>query len=463
MEQLKADYLVIGSGAMGMAFVDTMLNETDATFVIVDRHDRPGGHWNDAYPFVRLHQPSAFYGVNSRKLGHDTIDQFGWNRGLAELASAPEVLTYFEQVMNHQFIPSGRVAYHPMCEYLGDGRFRSRVSEYEATVTSEKVVDSTYMQVQVPSTRPPAYKVEDGVQCIALNDLPRVAGNASGYVVVGAGKTGMDACLWLLDHHVDPDQIRWIMPRDSWLLDRARIQPGNLAGGGGADGTSIAATRDPETLDEMLELAEQTGGLFRLDPDVKPTMYRCATVTSLELEQLRRIKNVVRMGRVSRITPTEVHLDGGVIPTSAHHLHIDCTADGLATRPVTPVFDGRKITLQAVRTCQQVFSAAFLGHIEATYSDDPKKNSLAHPVPHPDTELDWLRVTIQTARNHMAWAAEPELGTWLGHARLDGFSVPPDPDAPKPSEQALAKMTGAFHQWLERQQRILADAESARG
>ena len=29
----------------------------------------PGGHWNDAYSFVNLHQPSAFYGVNSLPLG----------------------------------------------------------------------------------------------------------------------------------------------------------------------------------------------------------------------------------------------------------------------------------------------------------------------------------------------------------------------------------------------------------
>ena len=87
MPELKADYLVIGAGAMGMAFTDVLMTESDKTVILVDRHDRPGGHWNDAYPFVRLHQPSAFYGVNSRKLGNDTIDQAGWNAGLFELAS----------------------------------------------------------------------------------------------------------------------------------------------------------------------------------------------------------------------------------------------------------------------------------------------------------------------------------------------------------------------------------------
>ena len=72
-QELSADYLVIGSGAMGMAFTDVLMTESEATVVMVDQHHRPGGHWNDAYPFVRLHQPSAFYGVNSRKLGNDTI------------------------------------------------------------------------------------------------------------------------------------------------------------------------------------------------------------------------------------------------------------------------------------------------------------------------------------------------------------------------------------------------------
>lgn len=89
---LEADYLVIGSGAVGMAFSDVILNEIDANIVFVDLHDRPGGHWNDAYPFVRLHQPSALYGVNSRVLGHGTKDATGLNAGLDELATGAEVL-----------------------------------------------------------------------------------------------------------------------------------------------------------------------------------------------------------------------------------------------------------------------------------------------------------------------------------------------------------------------------------
>lgn len=85
---LETDYLVIGSGAMGMAFADTLLTETDATLMLVDRHHRPGGHWNNAYSFVRLHQPSMNYGVNSRPLGQGNKDRVGLNQGLFELAAA---------------------------------------------------------------------------------------------------------------------------------------------------------------------------------------------------------------------------------------------------------------------------------------------------------------------------------------------------------------------------------------
>jgi len=121
--ELEADYVVVGSGAMGMAFTDVLLNETDATVILIDRHHRPGGHWNDAYPFVRLHQPSAFYGVNSRVLGSGAKDAVGWNAGLYKLASGAEVCAYFDQVLQQQFLPSGRAPYVLRCVFLGKGGF----------------------------------------------------------------------------------------------------------------------------------------------------------------------------------------------------------------------------------------------------------------------------------------------------------------------------------------------------
>src|SRR5690349_3283781 len=198
---IEADYLVVGAGAMGLAFTDTLVSESDATVVVVDRNDQPGGHWTTAYPFVRLHQPSAYYGVNSRNLGSDTIDQEGFNAGYYELASGAEVCAYFDAVMRQHLLPTGRLTYLPMSEYLGDGRVRTLGGE-DIEVIAGRVV-TTHVEIVVPSMRGPSYAVGDGVECVPPNALSRLREPRERYVIVGAGKTAMDSCVWLLRHGVD--------------------------------------------------------------------------------------------------------------------------------------------------------------------------------------------------------------------------------------------------------------------
>jgi len=407
---------------MGLAFADVIVSETNATVALIDKHDRPGGHWNDAYPFVRLHQPSAFYGVSSRRLGNNAKDKSGWNKGLFELASGTEVCTYFDQVMQRKLLPTGRVQYFPMSEYLGDNRFQSLVTGATTSVdVKKKTVDATYMNVQVPSVRGPLYAVNQATQCVPLNDLPNTPAPGDGYVVIGAGKTGIDACLWLLRHGVAPGRIRWVMPRDSWYLNRRNIQPGTefLDDTLGGRVRSLEAVAKAHSVTELFDLLHESGALLRLSPDHRPSMYRCATVTEAELEVLRTIDNVVRKGRVKAINEHEIVLEEGTIPTNRNTLHVDCSADGLAQRPAVPVFKDKHITLQAVTTCQQVFSAALIGHIEQAYDSDDQKNSLCMPVPHPNSDLDWLRTTLVTTLNGMAWSQQPELQEWLAGNRLN--------------------------------------------
>jgi len=156
---LTTDYLIIGSGAAGMSFADQLLTETNANIVIVDRHHLPGGHWNDAYSFVRLHAPSAFYGVGSRQLGSNRIDVSGLNGGYYELASGAEIVSYFDKLMQERFLPSGRVQYFPMCEHLGDGRFVSRLSgTIQHVAFSKRLVNATFLDTQVPATHTPPFK-----------------------------------------------------------------------------------------------------------------------------------------------------------------------------------------------------------------------------------------------------------------------------------------------------------------
>ena len=421
MRSLEADYLVVGAGAMGMAFTDTLVAETDAQVVLVDRGHAPGGHWTWAYPFVRLHQPSAYYGVNSRALGSDSIDRVGWNEGLYELATVGEVCAYFDQVMHQDLLPSGRVSYFPMAEYLGENRFRTLAGGDYTVDVRKRVVDATYLQTVVPSMRPPPYYVDDGVDCVAPNHLPTSAAGHDRFVIVGAGKTGIDACLWLLRNGIQPERLTWIMPRDAWLMDRANIQPGpqflqRFQAAFTARLTAIESATDTEDLFERLEAC---GNLLRLDPATRPSMYRCATVSRTELQQLQRIPDIVRMGHVDRIEPGKLVLADGAIPANGSTLYVDCSADGLERRPPATVFDGGRITLQSLRGCQQVFSAALVAHVEATYHDDAMRNDLCEPVPHPNTDTDWLTTTMAEHRNQIRWLDDSDLMQWLCAARLD--------------------------------------------
>ena len=109
MRELETDYLVVGAGASGMAFVDALVShDPEADVLLVDRRHRPGGHWLDAYPFVRLHQPSATYGVDSMPLGLDRIDATGPNAGWYERATGDEICSYFERVLADVLVPTGR-------------------------------------------------------------------------------------------------------------------------------------------------------------------------------------------------------------------------------------------------------------------------------------------------------------------------------------------------------------------
>ncbi|EXF83072.1 hypothetical protein CFIO01_06244 [Colletotrichum fioriniae PJ7] len=473
-ESIEADYLVIGAGGMGMAFVDTLLSDTKATVALVDRYSRPGGHWTTAYSFVRLHQPSAFYGVNSKKLGSGFIDQVGWNKGLNELATSDEVLAYYDQVLNQHFLPSGRVRYFPNCNYEGGGKFVSMISgkSFQLAGNSPRIVDSTYVCVKVPSMGPPSYQVASDVSFVTPNSLSKISQPFANFTIVGAGKTGIDTCLWLLSRGVDASNLTWIVPRDSWLFDRSESQPGAefAARTLSCFPTQMEAIMAATSVSDLLKRLEEKGHLMRIRDDVWPTMFRCASVSVAELEQLKKITNIVRQGRVVSIGLDEVKFDNGSsYQPQPNTLFVDCTADGLEKRKAIPVFNGDLITLQAVRGCQQVFSAAFIAHVETAYSDEETKNKLCRPIPHPDQDFDWLLITYLNLQNSLRWLAQPRTAKWLSQARLDwigalmAFPRTDDDDDSDPSkkQQGLGwDMAPQIHAACEKLEVLLAQLPS---
>lgn len=421
----STDYLIIGSGAVGMAFADVLLSETDAQIIIVDKYHKPGGHWNLAYPFVTLHQPSAFYGVSSKELSKGVKDQVGLNQGLSDLASGAEVCAYFDEVMRHQFLPTGRVQYFPMCEYQGKGKFVSLLTGVERQVeVRKKIVDATYLKTAVPATHTPNFSIDPTVNFMAINELPKITTPPAGFVVIGGGKTGIDACLWLLEHEVNPDHITWIISRDAWLLDRKNTQPTEefFENSIGAQADQFEALAKATSIDDLFQRLENKGVLLRLDENVRPTMFHGATISQMELKALRSIKNIVRKGRVQQLKATEIVLAEGTIPTSTEHVHVDCSASAISNLEIKPIFADQLITPQTVRSYQPVFSAAFIAHIEASYDSDEEKNGLCQVVPLPNHDTDWIKMLSVFMMNQYTWSQDKALSKWLLNNRLDGFS-----------------------------------------
>ena len=418
---LETDYLVVGSGAAGMAFTDSLITETDARIVMVDRRSAPGGHWNDAYPFVRLHQPSLYYGVNSTPLGSDAIELRGPEAGHYERTRGSEIRAYYARVMDKRLIASGRVRFFPNCEYLGKHRFVSRLSGSAFDVNvRRKLVDANYLAPSIPALTPAPFGVGEGVSAIPVNRLVDVVDKPDRYVIVGAGKTALDACVWLLRNGVDPGDIQWVKPREAWLQNRSYTQPGELVGSL-LEGISLQmeAATHATSMDDLIDRMEAAEQMRRVDRSVRPTMYKGATIGDWEIELLRRIEDVVRLGHVRGIERDRIVLERGSVATSPRHLHVHCAAQGVRYPPALPIFAADRITLQPVRSGLIPFNAALVGFVEAHRDDDAEKNRLCPTNPFANTPLDWARGTLIQMGADRAWSKEPDLQAWLERSRLN--------------------------------------------
>lgn len=423
------DYLIIGAGALGLTFADTIIRESDATVALVDRNARPGGHWNYAYDFVRLHQPSEFYGVESVRLGNATRDQHGWNAGYFELATGKEVLDYFETVMADHLLPSGRVQYFPESDHCGDGRVRHlETGETTQFHVRKKTVDATYFGTTIPAQHAPSFNVADGVTLIPPNDVSGLWASDrdqfQSVCIIGAGKTGMDVGVRLIELGVPGDAIAWVMPRDSWLMNRATLQPGPDF----FESTMLAQAQQMQALAEatsardLFHRLERDGVMLRLDPAIEPEMYHCAIISEGEVALLNQIGRIIRQGRVQSISHNGLNLEQATAAMPENTLYIDCSASAVTRHPQIPVYQDQKITLQIARTCQPAFSAAMIGLIETLALNDAEKNELCRPLPLPDTPHDYFAVALSNMMNQYIWSRTPQTRDWMMRSRLDGFS-----------------------------------------
>src|SRR5262252_9672360 len=120
---------------------------------------------------------------------------------------------------------------------------------------------------------------------IPPNDLVDLELPISRVTLIGAGKTAMDTCTWLLEAGVDPERIRWIRPRDGWFFERSYTQPLDLvARYMQMQAHWIEAAAEAEGGADFAHRLEERGVFIRIDPTVEPDLFRGATISVGEIE-----------------------------------------------------------------------------------------------------------------------------------------------------------------------------------
>lgn len=436
---LETDYLVIGAGAMGMAFTDSLIDHADVHVTLVDRRDGPGGHWRDAYPFVQLHQASLFYGVASTVLGNGELQTEGPEAGLQERAQRQQIVDYYDDVLQNRLVGSGRVT------FLGGHDYDEATSNI---TVRRRVVDATYLSPTIPATTPPPFGVDDAVRCIPINELPHAA-DAPNFVIVGSGKTATDGIIWLLGEGVPADRIMWVRPRDPWMLNRAVVQPNaKVAISLAADTMTAAAEGD--SLDDVFVRLEADGVMLRLDTNVVPTMAKTPTLGTWELDLLRTIENVVRLGHITGISSSEIVLVDGSVPLPTGAVVVHCAASGLAYPERVPIWQPDRIRLQTVRAGFPCFNAALIGLVEATRDDDTERNRLCPPNVLPNSLPNWAEMQARGMRATRAFGAEPDIAAWMNGCALNPSRVQPEERELPEVQAASARLGAVAERGLER-------------
>ena len=262
----------------------------------------------------------------------------------------------------------------------------------ETKVMVKKKVVTTAMTSEVPSTHPPNYKVDEGVHLIPINGLARLQGPWKRYTVIGAGKTGLDALLHLIDQGVAPENLRWLVSNDCWFMNRT-------AGMKMWGAEAVKAVLDAKNVEELYLGYEKEEIFFRVDPEQEATKMRAATISPEELEKIRTVKDIVRKGRVERITKSKIiFLNSEEIETDENSLYVDCSAGGTSCTPLQPIFQPGRIILQMV--CQPpAQSACIIAALELASSHDDWKNQVVKPWSSPQDLEDWFRFFAISMRN----------------------------------------------------------------
>jgi hypothetical protein len=172
--------------------------------------------------------------------------------------------------------------------------------------------------------------------------------------------------------------------------------------------------------------------MLRIDRTVTPTMAKTPTLARWELDRLRAIEDVVRLGHLRRVEATRLVLTEGEHAVAKDAVVVHCAAPGLQYRQLVPIWGQEEITLQPIRAGFPCFSAALAGYVEATIDDDTDKNILCPPTPYSDTPTDWARMQVLGYQASASFMSHPDIRSWAGTVPLNPGRVPPPGQADSP-------------------------------
>ena len=195
----RYDLCIVGAGYAGLnaAFVASQYLPVSARVLVLDKHQQAGGMWNDAYSYVRLHQPYRLF----------TAGNIPWTLGRERsyLASRDEVAAHLRHcfdVISKRFAVDARWGWEHL-DHHEDGNsvvVTARGPDGEArTFRAGRFIGAKGFDVE--PNRPLALASRD-VHSIAPNELENSGLLSTDHTepvwVIGSGKTSMDTIVALV-------------------------------------------------------------------------------------------------------------------------------------------------------------------------------------------------------------------------------------------------------------------------
>ncbi len=222
------DLCIVGAGYAGLnaAFVASQYLPATARLLVLDKHQQVGGMWNDAYPYVRLHQPYRMF----------TAGNIPWTLGRERsyLATRDEVAAHLRHcfdVISKRFDVDARWGweYLDQIEDANSVMVTARGPDGEVrTFRVERFIDARGFDVESNDPLPLASR---HVHSIAPNELEDSGllndAHTDPVWVIGSGKTAMDTIVALVQ--VNPARrLGMVTGTGTYFFNRDLVTPTGL-------------------------------------------------------------------------------------------------------------------------------------------------------------------------------------------------------------------------------------------